>query len=59
MTLPELLKQLLNEDWENYAHGRTGALVFHSYIEQIEELCKKKMEGDVMSAFIKFLEEQK
>lgn len=55
MTLPELLKQLLNEDWENYAHGRTGAIVFNGYVARIEDVCSKKIEQDVMKAFIKFL----
>lgn len=36
--LIELLKQLCNEDWENYSRGKTAVMRLQSYARRIEEL---------------------
>jgi len=33
-----LLKELSNEDWENYSRGKTAIMVLQSYARRIEEL---------------------
>ena len=38
--LIELLKQLCNEDWENYSRGKSGLMLLQSYARRIEELFK-------------------